>query len=87
MRTSASFTNVNGQPANPDTATLKYKATSGSVITVSSPTHDGTGAYHYDIDTTGWTGPGNARYTTEWIGTGAVQTINSDTFEVEPPSL
>lgn len=87
VRTSASFTDVTGAAADPTTVTLKYKAGANSTITINAPAHDGTGAYHYDIDTSGWTGPGNQPYVTEWTGTGTVQVVGVGSWEVEPPAL
>ena len=87
VRSLASFVNVSGVATDPTTVTFKYRAGAGSVQTISSPSHDSTGAYHFDIDTSGWTGPDNTLYTCEWIGTGTVQAINTDYFEVEPPAL
>lgn len=87
VRTTAQFSNSAGALASPSAATLKYRAGSGATQTVSAPVNDAVGVFHYDIDTTGWTGPGDQLYTCEWIGTGVVQAINTDYFSVEPPAL
>jgi hypothetical protein len=86
VRTIATFTDINGALANPDTVDLKYQIGSGSVETP-TPVNDSTGVFHYDIDTTGATTSGNVSVVLEWIGTGAVQAINSDTFTVTPAPL
>lgn len=86
VRTIATFADATGNLASPTTVTLKYKAGAGSTQTP-TPVNDSTGIYHYDIDTTGWTGPGSQVYVIEWTGTGAVQAIAADTFQVEAPAL
>lgn len=87
VRSSAQFVNTIGAPTNPTTVTFKYRAGAGSVTTVNAPPNDGAGAYHFDIDTTGWTGPDILTYTLQWQGTGAVVAIDDDFFGVKPPSL
>ena len=91
VRTSAAFADITGTAADPSTVTLKYKTGAGSITTVTYPSppivRDSTGAYHADLDTTGWTGPDDLLYATEWAGTGAVQAIGSDYFQVTPAAL
>jgi hypothetical protein len=91
VTTQANFLNSVGAAADPDTITLKYKKDAGTVTTVTYPTAPvvkiSTGIYSANLDTSGWTGPNNQLWTTEWIGTGAVQTIGDDDFEVEAPSI
>jgi hypothetical protein len=86
VRTIATFTNIDGDLANPSDVVLKYQAGSGNVQTP-APVNDSAGVYHYDIDTTGWTNPNPATYTLEWIGTGAVQAIGTDQFSVQAAPL
>lgn len=86
MRVSALYVNASGAPTDPTVATVKWKSGSGATQS-NTPTRDTQGAYHQDLDTTGWTGPGNQRWTYQFTGTGTVQGINSGTFEVEPPAL
>ncbi len=91
VRSSAQFVNLAGSPADPSTITLKYRAGAGATVTIVSPSapivRDGLGAYHADLDTTGFAGPGLQLWTTEWIGTGAVQAPGADYWEVEPLAL
>ena len=87
VRDIAQFVNSSDAATNPTTTTLKYRAGAGDVQTIAAPDNDVEGTFHWDIDTTGWTGPGNLLYTLVWIGTGAVQAIGTDYFEVEPPAL
>ena len=91
VRSTAIFTNAAGSPTDPTTITFKYRAGGGSVTTIVYPaagiTKDSQGAYHSDVDTSGWTGPGNQLYTTEWIGTGTVQAPGADYWEVEPLAI
>lgn len=91
VRTTATFTGVSGSVADPDTITLKYKKGSAATTTVTYPSapviKNSTGIYHADLDTSGWTGPGNQVWIVEWIGTGAVQAIASDSWLVQPPAL
>jgi hypothetical protein len=87
VRTVATFVNVAGMPANPTTTVLKYRAGAGAVQTISSPTNDSDGIFHYDIDTSGWEGPEDLIYALEWVGTGVVQAITVDWFNVIPPAL
>ena len=86
VRVQGLYADITGAAADPTTATLKYKAGAGATNSL-TPLRDVTGSYHYNIDTTGWTGPGNLRYTYQFTGTGNVQAINSSSFEVEPPEL
>jgi hypothetical protein len=86
VTSSAQFVNTSGVPTNPTTATIKYRADAGTVQTP-SPISDGNGAYHYNIDTTGWTGPDIQTYTVQWQGTGAVVAIGDDYFGVKAPAL
>jgi len=87
----AAFVNAAGSPADPTTITFKFRPGSGAITTIVYPdariVRDGTGAYHSNVDTTGWAGPGNLLYTTEWIGTGNVQAPGADYWEVEPLAL
>lgn len=87
VQSSAVFTDVDGDPADPSTITFKYRAGSGAIVTDAAPVRDGAGTYHSLIDTSGWTGPDHLLYTCEWIGTGTVEAIGADYFEVEPPVL
>ena len=87
VRTIASFVNLTGSLQNPTTVTLKYRAGSGAVTVISAPNNDSAGVYHWDIDTTGWAGPGQILYTIEWIGVGAVQAIGDDFWSVTPPAI
>jgi hypothetical protein len=87
----ANFVNAAGTPTDPTTITLKYRTAAGSITTVvypSSPiTRVSAGSYSANLDTTGWAGPGLLLWTIEWIGTGAVQAINSGGWQVEPATL
>ena len=91
VRTSAAFADITGTPADPSTVTLKYKTGAGSVTAATYPAspivRDSTGAYHADLDTTGWTGPDDLLYATEWTGTGNIQAIGSDYWQVTPAAL
>ncbi len=87
VRTTATFVNASGSATDPTTTTLKYKVGAGTVTTISSPVHDGTGVFHYDLDTSGWAGPDNQIWITEWVGQGTVQAISVDIWEVSPPAL
>lgn len=88
VSTVAQFVNRTGAPTD-TTATLKYRAGTAAVQTITggSLTHDGLGAYHFDIDTSGWAGPDILTYVCQWVGTGGVQAINDDYFGVKPPAL
>lgn len=87
VRTIATFTSLSGGAANPDTVTLKYRVGLGTAVTVSDLSSDSTGVYHYDLDTTGFAGPDDQLWVTEWIGTGAVIAIGTDSFQVVPPVI
>jgi hypothetical protein len=86
VRVQGRYADITGAAADPTTPTLKFRAGAGTTTTL-TPVKDATGSYHYDIDSTGWTGPGNLRYAYQFTGTGAVQAIGSSSFEVEPPEL
>lgn len=87
----AVFADGGGNAADPSTVVLKYRRGSGTVQSFTYPaaplTRIGTGVYAAELDTTGWTGPGVQRWATEWIGTGNVQAIGADYWEVTPPAL
>jgi hypothetical protein len=89
--TTANFVNAAGALTDPTTITLKYRASPGTIVTVVYPAAPivrlAQGVYTANLDTTGWTGPGNQLWTTEWIGTGNVQAPGVDYFEVEPLAL
>jgi hypothetical protein len=91
VTSTAQFTNAAGVLTDPTVITFKYRAGAGATQTAvypSSPVvRTAAGVYYANIDTTGWAGPGNLLYTTEWVGTGTVQAIQSDYWLVEPPSL
>src|SRR5215472_6709212 len=87
----ATFLDDTGSPADPTTITLKYKVGSGSTTTVVYPsapvTRASTGVYQAELDTSGFSGPGQQLWTIEWIGTGTVQAIGVSYFLVTPPAL
>lgn len=87
----ATFVNASGAPTDPSTIVFKWKAGAGTVTTITYPdariTRVAQGVYTSNVDTTGWTGPGNILYTTEWIGTGNVQAPGADYWEVEPLAI
>lgn len=85
VRTTAKFTDLAGVLTDPTSVVLKYQGP-GTVQTP-SVTQDSTGVYHYDIDTSGWAGPGNVDYVVEWSGTGAVMVVADDKFTVTPKKL
>lgn len=86
VRTVANFTNSSGVLTDPSAVTFTFK-TGASSSTTPSSVRDSAGVYHYDIDTSGWTGPGSLLYVLEWIGTGTVQAITSDSFAVIAPAI
>lgn len=91
VRSTATFANISGTITDPTTVTLKYRTAAGSTTTVVYPSapivKDSTGVYHADFDTTGFTGPDDQLWTTEWIGTGTVQAISVDYWQVVPAAL
>jgi hypothetical protein len=91
VTTSAAYVNEAGAPTDPTVVTLKYKKDAGATTTVTYPSgsviKDSTGAYHADLDTTGFTGPGLQQWFVEWTGTGAVTAIEFDAWKVRPALL
>lgn len=91
VRTRAQFTDTTGQAADPTTVVLKYRKDAGSTTTVTYPSapivRAALGDFHADLDTSGWTGPGNQGWVTQWAGTGAVQVVDRDEWGVEPQAL
>ena len=91
VETVATFVNAVGGATDPTTITLKYRLGSGATTTVVYPTTPiirvSAGLYSANLDSTGWAGPGNQLWTVEWIGTGTVQAINADFWQIEPPAL
>lgn len=90
VRLTGTFTDINGNAADPDTVTLKYRQGS----TVTTLTYAGTqltklaeGVFYADLDTTSWLSAGSETITAEWIGTGACQAVGSDAFIVTEPVL
>lgn len=91
VRSAAAFADDTGAAADPSSVVLKYKKGAGSTTTVTYPSSpivkDATGGYHANFDTTGWAGPDSLRYVAQWQGTGTVQAIGSDEWDVTPPAL
>lgn len=87
VRSIAEFTDFDGQLADPDTREFKYRPGAGVIQTNANPTRLSLGTFYVDVDTSGWDGPDNLLYTCQWKGTGLVQAIGPDYFEVEPPAL
>lgn len=79
---SGGFQNASGVLTNPTTVTLKVRDGAGATSTP-TPVNDSAGLYHFDEDTTGKPGI----WTSEWIGTGAVQAIAVYQFRVTPAPL
>lgn len=86
VRSEAQFVDASGAAADPDVTTFTYRPGTDAPTTV-APTKDSTGVYHYDIDTSGFAGPDLLLYACQWEGTGAVQVIGDDYFQVKPPAL
>jgi hypothetical protein len=87
VRSIATFRDINGVLTNPTATTFKYRAGAGSTQVINAPVNDSPGIFHYDMDTSGFQGPDLLLYTLEWIGTGVVQAIDNDYFNVEAPAL
>lgn len=91
VRATGTFLDINGAAADPTTVTLKYKKDAASTTTLTyaggGVTKTATGVYHVDLDTTGWAGPDTQLWTLEWIGTGTVVAIATDSFKVSAPAL
>lgn len=85
------FLDDTGTPADPSVITLKYKAGTADTITAVYPaspvTKVSAGIYQAELDTTGFTGPGQQPWTVQWSGTGNVQAIAVATFTVVPAAL
>lgn len=91
VRSSAAFLDASGAATDPTAIVMKWRTGAGSTTTVTYPTapiiKDSAGNYHADFDTTGWTGPNPLEYFVQWTGTGTVQAIDADVWEVTPPQL
>lgn len=92
VRETGNFCDVNGDLADPTTVTLQYQPGAGEPVARvtyggGQVTRAAQGVYYYDIDTSGWTGPGTALYTAQWVGTGNVQAVEPDYFQVEAPPI
>jgi hypothetical protein len=79
------FRDDTGTLADPTSITLKYRpGVVASVVTVIYPAvpivRDAAGLYHADLDTTG---ADTDTWTYEWIGTGNVQAIADNSFQVQ----
>lgn len=77
VRLSASFADLDGNPADPTTVTVRVRNPSTDVSTSYSPTKDATGEYHFDLDTTDY--PEGTWYY-KWIGTGIVTAASQYAF-------
>lgn len=82
VRAAVTFTDINGQVADPSTVVAKYQDGGGSETTRTYPTgvtKTGTGRYYTDIDVA------NAgRWYVRWNGTGDVVAAVEETFTVQP---
>jgi hypothetical protein len=92
VRETGNFFDLNGEAADPAAVTLQYQAgAAGAVTTVTYASaqviRQSTGVYYYDIDTSGWAGPGTVLYAVQWLGTGEVQVVGADYFEVAAPPI
>jgi hypothetical protein len=87
VRSTAVFEDINGLPASPSDVTFKYRAGAGEVYTDINPANPVEGEFYSDMDTSGWNGPDNILYTCQWAGTGLVEAVGFDYFEVEPPAF
>lgn len=91
VTSTATYANDAGTPTDPTVVTLKYKTGSGATTTVTYPSAPvvkvSTGVYSAEFDTSGWTGPDNQLWATQWSGTGTVQAIAADYWQVTPPAL
>lgn len=91
VRETATFTDLTGDAADPTTVTLMYKTGSAATVTLTYAdaqiTRLAAGVYYVDFDTSGWAGPDNVLWVFQWTGTGAVQAITTDSFDVTPPAL
>lgn len=92
VRETGTFFDLNGEAADPEDAILQYQVAAGTEVTQVSysagqVTRLAQGVYYYDIDTTGWAGPGTTLYVAQWQGTGPVQACGPDYFEVLPPAV
>ena len=76
------FMNASGVLTDPTTVTLTLRDGAG-VTTTPSAVKDGTGLYHFDVDTTGK--PGTWAY--KWTGSGGIQAIGWKFFRVTQPPL
>lgn len=88
VSSTATFTLTStGLATDPSTITLKYLPGSGSAVTIVYPaagiTRVSAGVYQASLDTTGKPGT----WTVEWIGTGAVQAIATDTWTITAAPL
>jgi hypothetical protein len=87
VRSTATFLNIDGVLTDPSDVEFSYRAGAGKTSTDSNPTNPTDGSFYSDIDTAGWSGPDNLLYTCQWKGTGTVEAIGIDYFEVEPPAF
>ena len=92
VRTLCTFANSAGVTSDPSVVTLKYRPGPGATTVVvtypSAPiVRDSTGVYHADLDTTGWFGVSALQWTIEWLGTGTLQAIGTDTWQILPEPL
>lgn len=88
---SGTFKNSAGIKTNPTTTTLKVRVGVGASTTYvygsSSITNPDDGDFDFEVDSTGLAANGAVVVTYEWIGTGDVQAIDAEQFEVVPAPL
>ena len=82
IRTSAAFTNANGQAIDPATVTCKYKTPAGTITTKTygidgEVVKDGPGNYHLDIDASAV-----GAWYVRWYSTGEGQAASKSQFLV-----
>jgi hypothetical protein len=92
VRETGNFFDVDGDAADPSAITLQYQPGDGADVVVVTYTGGeiirvSEGVYYFDIDTSGWTGPGTGTFTAQWTSTGNVQAAGVDYFQVAAPPI
>ncbi len=85
VHVASAFTDLDGLPADPTDVTLVYQPAMARKVSVTllDLSHEGTGIFAYDLDTTGR--PGVWRY--RFVGTGDVQAAGDLEFVVDDSPL
>lgn len=91
VRVSVAFTDINNQPGDPTTITLRVRDPLGnitvSVFAASNIVKDSTGNYHFDVTLPLTSAAAAGAWYYRWEGTGSVTATSEGEFLVQPSKI